>query len=179
MNSELLERDDTVLAVIDVQEKLIKSIGNAMETPLRNLLQASKILRIPIIVTQQYTKGLGESLSWITPYIDEVIEKTSFSAASTPAFQERMALSGRSTVLLTGVEAHICVLQTALELKKQKFRVVVAIDAVASRRERDVDIALMRLRSASIDVITSEMALFEWLRDAKDSDFRAISALVR
>ncbi len=181
MHSLLLERDDCVVVVIDVQEKLMKVIDNRIVDTIGILLQAANIVGVPIIITEQYPKGLGHTLGDIrAESVDSVIEKTSFSASDVDSFNERLRLFGRSNVIICGVESHICVLQTVLGIgPRTSYRPILAADAIASRKAQDTDLAIHRMRTAGVDIVSVKMILFEWLRDAENPDFKALSRLIR
>ena len=171
---------DTVLLVIDVQEKLTVKIPGAAEV-IRNigfLVDAAQILEIPAHATEQYPKGLGPTVPELARRFPTRLEKVSFSCAM-PKVVQLLQKSARSKILLTGIEAHICVLQSALDLLALDRRVFIAVDAVASRYEFDCKVALQRLQQAGCIPVTTEMALFEWLGGADHPSFKAIAALVR
>ena len=180
----LLRREDSVLVLVDCQEKLMPAMADA-ETLTRNLgrlLEGARLLGVPVLVTEQYPKGLGPT---IPPLADRLppdatrFVKLAFSAAGEEAFFDALEETGREQVLLVGVEAHICVLQTALDLVERGLSVQVAADAVASRDPRHVANALQRLTREGVIVTNHESALFEWLGVADGEAFKAISKLVR
>ena len=152
---------------------------------LRNALilaQAAQSLSVPTLATEQYPVGLGHTAPEIAALCSESLEKTTFGACGTPAFLEalqRLAPGGAPTLLISGCEAHVCVLQTALQLHAQGFDVRVVVDAVGSRSAISKHTALERMRAAGIGLVTTEMVLFEWLRDAKHPQFRALSKLIK
>lgn len=168
---------DSTLVLIDIQERLA-SVMPARESVVRKvevLLEAASRLGVPVVVSEQYPKGLGATVPEIAAKVPESsvrIEKTSFSACGA------MRLAG-SQVVLAGMEAHVCVLQTALELAAAGREVFVVADAVCSRTEAHYCNAMDRLRAAGIVVTNSESVIFEWLRDASHEQFRAISKLIR
>lgn len=172
------------LAVVDVQEKLCAVMNpEALQDVVKNcstLLQAANLLEIPAIHTEQYPKGLGSTLAalgaWLKP--EAAVEKTCFSCCDESAFRARLHRD-RQQVVLAGMEAHICVLQTALQLQESGRQVFVVEDAVLSRRDANKQNALARLRQAGIIVTNTESVVFEWLKVAEGDAFKQISKLVR
>jgi nicotinamidase-related amidase len=175
-----LSVQDSALLVIDVQEKLLPAIAGTprLLLNLAFLLDAARAVGVPILATEQYPKGLGPSHRAIAERLPaERPAKVVFSCGGVP--EVIAGLSGRPTVLLAGIEAHVCVLQTALDLLGRGLRVFVAADAVASRDEYDREIALLRLEHAGAVLTTVEAAAFEWLGTAAAPAFKAISLLVQ
>lgn len=174
---KLARAGDSTLVVIDMQERLAAAMP-AREAVVRAagiLLEAAARLQVPVMVTEQYPKGLGATVADVAGKIPEGatrIEKTCFSGAGS------LALT-RPQVVLAGMEAHVCVLQTALELAAAGREVFVAADAVCSRTEANYANALARMQAASVVVTNTESVIFEWLRDAAHEHFRAISRLIR
>lgn len=168
---------DSSLVVIDIQERLASAML-ARESVVRAtgiLLEAAARLRIPVWLTEQYPKGLGCTVAEVAakvPAGSTRVEKTSFSACA------RLPLT-RPQVVLAGMEAHVCVLQTALELAAAGRDVFVVADAVCSRAEANCSNALIRLQMAGVVVTNTESVIFEWLRDAANEHFRALSKLIR
>lgn len=172
------------LAIIDVQEKLAPAMQpEALAQLVRNcgiLLQAAALLEIPTLHTEQYPKGLGNTLAALSPWLAQSarIEKTAFSCAEVPAFRSQLT-SDRPQLILTGMEAHICVLQTALGLQQLGHQVIVAEDAVLSRNPEHKRNAMQRLQQAGIMVSNTESIVFEWLGRAEGDAFKTISRLIR
>src|SRR5262249_14255723 len=155
---------DTGLLVIDVQEKLMVKIPGA-DALVRNiafLIDGAKLLGVPVQATEQYPKGLGPTLPELAKRLPERPEKLAFSCCAVPEVVENFRRAARPKVLLAGIESHVCVQQTALDLLAHDFRVYVAADAVASRFATDHELALRRLERAGAILITSETAVFEW-----------------
>lgn len=179
----LMRAENAQLLVIDLQERLMPAIadGGAVMARAAQLLQATALLGVPALVTEQSPGKLGPTL----PDLDEArlaaraatLTKTSFDACAEPAFLE--AVAGDHDLVLAGCEAHICVLQTALTLLVHRRRVVIVADAVGSRRAESHRTALARLAAHGAEIVTTEMVLFEWLRSAEHPQFRAVSALIR
>ncbi len=176
----------SLLAVVDIQSRLAAVMPPAKrDEVVRNtaiLLQAASLLSVPALLTEQYPKGLGETEPAVTHYLPPatpIIEKTCFSCCAATGFMERLRQSRRDQIILAGMEAHVCVLQTALELHATGMRVFVVEDAVCSRRIRNKTNAIARLRAAGVIVANTESVLFEWLRDARHEHFKKISELMR
>ena len=179
-----LKKDDTVLVVVDFQERLMPAMraGASAAAEAAKLIKGFHAIGCPVLVTQQYTKGLGESAPEIKEAFEEFshIEKSSFSAMGEQAFIDALAETGRKTVVLCGVEAHVCVLQSALDLKEAGYSVFLATDAISSRKERDEKPAVKRMIQAGIVPTTVESTLFELLdNDSKSDTFKTISKLVK
>ncbi len=173
----------TVAVVVDIQEKLLPHIYDG-ESLLRNclkLIEGLKILSVPLIFTQQYTKGLGPTVAPVVKLIPEFehIEKNSFSCCEEPAFKERLALTSRKNVILCGIESHVCVLQTCLDLIDTGYTPVVVEDCVSSRKPDDKAVAIERMRQEGARITTLESVLFELTRRAGTDTFRSISKLVK
>lgn len=184
MPNLMMDPNDSLLLLIDVQEKLWPHIENKDQVlhHCRVLLQGAPKLGIPVLVTEQYPKGLGptlELLKEVQPEQATVCEKTSFGCLGDPDLFERIVRTGRSQLVLCGIETHVCVLQTALEALAKDFRVAVIADAVGSRVDSNRQLALDRLRAAGATIVSTEMILFEWMKTAKHSAFKEISALVK
>lgn len=176
-------REDTVAVVVDVQDCLFPHIyqHGQLEYNIRTLVQGLKILDIPIIVTQQYTKGLGETIPGVKELLPEtnVIEKMTFSCCGSDDFLRTLYGLGRDNVLLCGIEAHVCVMQTALDLLENGYIPVVAEDCVSSRRVNDKQIAVERMRYEDAVITTSESLLFELCMTSESEEFKQISRLVK
>ncbi|MFM9912718.1 MAG: isochorismatase family protein [Methylophilaceae bacterium] len=170
------------LVVIDVQERLSGVMEQmALTKVVMNcaiLLQAAKLLDIPALHTEQYPKGLGATLPELSQYLGTAVEKTCFSCYDEPSFRAKLR-GDRPQMVLAGMEAHICVLQTALQLQANGKQVFVVEDAVISRSEDNRRNALRRLRQAGVIVTNTESVVFEWLKMAEGDAFKQISKLVR
>lgn len=172
---------DTGLLVIDVQEKLVVKIPQA-DALVRNiafLVDAARLLGMTVQATEQYPKGLGPTVPPLAERLPERPDKVVFSCCAVPSVVETFRTAGRPKVLLAGMEAHVCVQMTALDLLSLNFRVYVAADAVASRYPIDHDYALRRLEQAGAVITTSEAAVFEWVGGASAPRFKEISRLVQ
>ena len=176
-----LKVEDTALLVIDIQEKLLPKIMQAGEV-LRNasfLVNAAKVLGVPVIATEQYPKGLGPTVEPIRGLLTTVWEKKTFSAVGEGGALDFLKSDARIKVVVVGIEAHICVMQTVLDLLNQGFHVFVCVDAVSSRYAIDVKIALKRMQQAGAILVTAETCVYEWLETAANPAFREISAMVQ
>jgi len=172
---------DTGLLVIDVQEKLMVKIPQAASV-VRNiafLVDAARLLAMPVQATEQYPKGLGPTVPELARRLPERAEKLAFSCCAIPAVAEGFHRAARPKVLLAGIETHVCVQQTALDMLAQGFRVYVPADAVASRYPVDHEFALRRLEHAGAILTTAETAVFEWVGGAGSPKFKEISRLVQ
>jgi len=177
---------DSVLAIVDLQERLAAAMDAAVRASVirnvRILLEAGTRLGIPVLVTEQYPKGLGPTATQIVEALPQGtprLEKTCFSCAGAAAFTTALEDRGRTQIVLTGMEAHVCVLQSALDLQSSRQRVFVVEDACCSRNREHHANAMHRLRACGIVVTNTESVVFEWLRDARHEHFRAVSALLR
>jgi nicotinamidase-related amidase len=179
----LLEAARSSLLLVDIQERLAPAIhdGSALIERARILLAAADRLRIPITVTEQYPQGLGPTDARLLPLPHEarIFAKTCFSATREPAIRTHLDGLHRPQLVVAGMEAHICVLQSALELQESGFDVFVCADATGSRRVSSRDLGLARLRDRGVDVVDVEMVLFEWLGAAGTDTFRELSRLIR
>ena len=174
-----------MLAVVDIQERLVPAVSGRDEIlwNTRRLIDGAKLFDVPVVVTEQYPKGLGPTMPELTAALPEgtpVIEKKSFSVCLVPEFLEEICRrESVYKVLLTGMETHICILQTALDLLSLGYEVHLVVDAVGSRFANDTQIAIRRLESSGVMLTTTESALFQWCRTAGAPQFKAVSNLVR
>ncbi|MHB8606531.1 MAG: hydrolase [Thermoplasmatota archaeon] len=183
-HTEKLHAARAVLVVVDAQERLIPAMHESGRAVARiaRAVRGATLLGVPVIATEQYKKGLGATVADVRdalPASAPVIEKTVFSCPAEPAFARALATTGRRQVLLAGVEAHVCVLATALDLLHDGFNVHVLEDAVASRDAMDRHLALRRLDHAGAVVSTTETALFEMLGGKDHPKFKEVQALVK
>ena len=179
----LLDRNDSVLLVVDVQEKLVPAMHDfaAARRGIETLIRSAVALGVPVLFAEQYPKGLGRTLPELAALAPDapVVPKVRFSAVGEPALLDHLEGIGRRTVVLCGLESHVCVLQTAFDLHDSGFRPAVAIDATTARTPRSAAVAELRMARAGIDIVTAEMACFEWLGEAGTDDFRTVSAFLR
>ena len=142
------------------------------------LAEAARLLDVPVCATEQNPAGLGPTVPPLAAYPQLVLAKTAFSAAADPGFSALLP-AGASEIVVAGCEAHVCVLQTVLDLLAGGHRVLVAADAVGSRDPADRAVALDRARQHGAEIVTSEMVLFEWLRDSQHPKFRQVQKLLK
>jgi len=176
-----MSRDDTALLVVDVQDKLLPVIRNRSHVVwnVRRLIDGAQVLGVEIAATEQYPQGLGPTTSELAERLDDIPSKVTFSCGECGSIFRQFAEHGRHKVLVVGIEAHVCVQQTVIDLLGDGFRVYVAVDAVSSRREIDYRTALRRMDSAGATLTSTEAALFEWCEVAGTPEFKQISRLVR
>lgn len=179
----LIQRQDAVLVAIDFQTKLMPAMADAvkLEETAEKLIKGLKTLGVPAIVTQQYTRGLGPTVEPVAQALGqyEPVEKTTFSAAEEPVFMKALEQTGKKSVIIAGIEAHICVQQTALQLLDMGYSVYVIQDCIASRKESDNLCSQQRMAAAGAVITTYEAILYELLKGAKEDGFKAISAIVK
>jgi nicotinamidase-related amidase len=177
---ELMSRHDTGLLVIDVQTKLMDKMTSrdSVLANIARLIEAATILGIPKQATEQYPKGIGPTVPELAHRLPVRSEKLTFSCCGLREIVEQFRQRHVHKVLLAGIETHVCVLQTALDLVAQGFHAFVAADAVASRKELDRDIGLKRMEQSGVVLTTTEAALFEWTERAGTPEFKEISRLV-
>jgi nicotinamidase-related amidase len=178
---ELMSRDQTALLVVDVQERLVPAIRDHARVVwnCRRLIDGARVLGIPVAGTEQYPRGLGPTVAPLAERLGELPSKLRFSCGECEAIFEEWEGRGIDKLLVCGVEAHVCVQQTVLDLLAHGWRVYVAVDAVGSRFEVDVETALRRMDSAGATLTTTEAALFEWCEVAGSPEFKEISRLVQ
>jgi nicotinamidase-related amidase len=183
----LLTRDKSQLLVIDVQEKLLPAMSNpdrVVERCIR-LVRAARALEIPVTVSEQYPGGIGPTVSPLREVLGNtgaVMEKIEFSCMKNEALRERLhdlRKRGRGQVVMGGIEAHVCVTQTAIDLEDQGFESFVVADAVSSRAKSSRRLALARLLKSGVDVVDSEMVVFEWLGKGGTPQFKELLGLVK
>jgi nicotinamidase-related amidase len=176
-------REDSLLLIIDVQQAMRK-VMDSWETvagKLRQLVQAADALGVPVLVTEQYKKGLGPTDPALLRAINAptVVQKEHFSACMEPAFLSAVRSYQRHKIVVAGMETHVCVLQTCLDLIASGFQVHLAADAVASRVDQNRDIAVDLLRQAGAVVSSAEIVIFQWACRANTADFRRILPIVK
>jgi len=178
---EMMSPGDTALLVVDVQEKLVPAIAHhgRVVWNVRRLIDGAKVLGIPVVATEQYPTGLGPTVPELSERLGTIPSKLTFSCGGCPAIFEDLDKRGIHKVLVCGMEAHVCVQQTVLDLLAAGWRVYVAVDAVGSRFDVDSRTALARMDSAGATLTTAEAALFEWCDIAGTPEFKAISRLAR
>lgn len=177
-------REATQLLVIDVQSKLFPHIHEheEIEKNCNILIEGFKVLDLPIVVTEQYTRGLGETIDSLKDHLGDAynpIEKSTFSCCRDTGIMANIMGNGQQNVVICGIESHVCVLQTVLDLIAYGFRPVVVADCVSSRSAYNKKIALKRMQQAGAILTTYESILFELLQTSGTDEFRAISKLVK
>lgn len=176
--------DDTIALVVDFQERLAPVIDN-QEMLLHNteiLIKGLRALNIPILVTQQYTKGIGMTVPVLTTALGEEFhyyDKLTFSCAEDEVIRKKIEESGKRNIILCGIEAHICVLQTAIDLRAMGYQVVLVEDCIGSRKEKDRQLGLKRAHMEGAIPASYESILFELTRVAKTEVFKEISGLIK
>lgn len=174
---------DTIALVIDFQERLMPVMADKEELEKRTniLIKGLKALEIPMIITQQYTKGLGMTIPsfFASAETESYLEKMTFSCFETDEIKEAIEKSGCKNVIICGIESHICVLQTCIDLKEAGYNPVLVTDCISSRKESDKKIALLRAQQEGITLTTSEAILFELTRVSGTPVFKQISKLIK
>ena len=179
-----LDRNKAVLVVIDIQEKLCRAMDpeflGALTANTAILLESARELGLPVIATEQYVRGLGETLEVLKSQLpDAALEKMTFSCCGDLKFVEALKATGRTQVIITGMESHVCVLQTVLELLDAGFVVHVVRDAVMSRHEKNWITGLDVMGAAGAVITSTEAVLFQLLKVAGTDEFKKLSKLVR
>ena len=176
-------KDDSVLVLIDFQERLMPAMVNADKVlkTTRKLIEGVNEFEIPIIVTQQYTNGMGPTVPELAPEIGdfEPVEKKEFSCMQNEEFVKKLEETGRGTVIVAGCETHVCVQQTVLDLLEAGYSVIVAGDCVSSRKRYTRNTALALMNSEGAEISAYESILFDILQTADDPRFKAISKIVK
>jgi len=178
-----IERQQSAGLVIDIQERLFPHMDQ-QEALLRKttlLLEGLRVLQIPLLVTEQYPKGLGVTLKPISLLLEKeaVLEKISFSCCGDQAVTGKLESLARPSIIICGIEAHVCVLQTVVDLVKLGYRAVVVEDCISSRNPEDKRVAVERMRSEGAVITICESILFELAEVAGTDEFKAISRLVK
>jgi nicotinamidase-related amidase len=179
-----IRRDNAIAVVVDVQERLFPHIDDheQLGKNIEKFVIGMQILNMPIIVTEQYPKGLGTTIPPLQIALADYyspMEKMSFSCSGEREFMDSLENLGRKQILIVGIETHVCVLQTALDLRSAGYRPVVMEDCVSSRRSNDKHVAIERMRRAGCIITTMESVLFELCAVAGTETFRNISKLVK
>ena len=179
----LLKASDSLLLVVDVQEKLAPAVADnrAIVARIELLMRAAKRLAVPLLVSEHYPSGIGHTLAGLSALApkDAVFEKITFSCLKQDGVPDRFRKLGRKQVVVCGMEAHVCVLQSALSLLEAGYQVHLTEDATGSRHAVDRAAALRRLERAGGTLVTAEMVVFEWLERGDSPAFRELLALVK
>ncbi|HKD36055.1 MAG TPA: hydrolase [Pirellulales bacterium] len=178
---ELMSSADTGLLVVDVQEKLIRLVPDHKRIVwnIRRLIDGAKMFEMPVLATEQYPKGLGGTVAELASRLKSIASKTAFSSVGCRQIASELEGSPRPKWLVVGIEAHVCVQQTVLDLLGNGWRVYVAVDAIGSRHEIDRQTAIARMDSAGATLTTTEAALFEWCGDSSTPQFKQVSAMIK
>jgi len=183
MNQGLISREGTVFVVIDVQEKLFPHIADKERIleNIKKLIQFAEIMKIPIVLTEQYPKGLGRTVPDLKRLLPSIqpIEKIEFSCMKSEKFKEVLIKLKAKTLVIAGIETHICVAQTAIEGLDSGYRVYVVSDAVSSRSLDDRNMGLERMRQRGVTIGSTEMLIYELLEKAGTPEFKETLKLVK
>lgn len=175
----LLQKNQSCLVLIDIQEKLTPLVNHAAQlvSSVQWLLRLATELDVPLLVSEQYPQGLGKTVEPLRQWIpgQTEIEKIYFSCLRDATFAKHWQMLNKKQAVLAGIETHVCVLQTALDLNAAGIDVFVVVDAVSSRHELDHQCALERMQQEGIHLVTHEMVFFEWVEHAGTSAFKALS----
>ena len=182
----ILKKDNSQLLIVDIQEKLVSAMSERKKL-LRNslvLIESANELDIPTTFSTQYAKGLGDLHPDIIKFINgcDVFDKTSFSCSQDHKINDSIGHKvnlGYSQLIIFGIELHICVLQSALGFKKKGIEVYVVVDATSAREKESMDIAVSRLSKNGINIVTTEMVIFEWLKYSGTDTFKKLSQLIK
>lgn len=179
-----IARDSTALLVVDVQERFIPVIHDAKAVVENSVvaIRASRELGIPILTTEQYPEGLGVTVPEIAVALGDAYkpsEKTAFSACGVEQVGAELRDVGAKSVVIVGIEAHVCVLQTALDLLEQGYHVFPVANAISSRTPENRTLGLERMRQSGAVIVSTEMLIFELLRDARDPHFKTLQSLIK
>ncbi len=178
----MFDIDNTSIICIDVQEKLVKmsETGETVKNNAIKLMQAAKILNINSILTEQYPKGLGKTINEITSIKNFLtIEKTTFSAYQTKEFKNNFNKIKNNNLLIFGIETHICVLQTVIDFLNEGYKVFIIEDCCCSRSEKNHTTALSLAKQKGANIITLEIALFNFLKSSNHKNFKEIQFLIK
>ncbi len=184
MSSPFFHIDTSLLLVVDIQQRLWPHIANREQVRDRTsvLMKGAREIGVPAIVTEQYPKGLGPTLPELMEVRapeTRVCSKTAFGCLGDVPLKRAIERMGRKQLVVCGIETHVCVLQTVLEALANRYQVAVVADAVGSRDDANRSLGFDRMRAAGAVIASSEMILFEWMRDARHPAFKAISTLVK
>ncbi len=180
-----MDREKAVLVAIDFQETQVRmmppDVGKNLVRNIKILLAFARHLKIPDLATEQYPKGLGKTVSEVKEELGSIvpIEKVSFSCCGVNAFNERLEETGRKQAVLTGIEAHVCVLQTATDLLRRNYEVHVVADAVGSRKKSDWETGLKWIEKKGAMISSTEIIAFQWLKEAGTEDIKQLSKLLK
>lgn len=179
----LMKAEDALLLIVDVQERLLPAIAEArlVARHCEILMKGAARLNLPTLVSEQYPRGIGHTIPELRVLAapEAVLEKLHFSCGEDSGITERVASYRRRQLVLAGIEAHVCVLQSALRFQEMGYQVFVAADACSSREQANADLAFQRMRANGVEVVATEMVLFEWLHCAGTPEFKDLIALIK
>lgn len=179
----IVDESDCALLIVDVQSKLLDKINNKNEiiANINKAKSAFNILNLPILISEQYPKGLGKTEKSILNDVNNYskIEKTSFSCFRSEDFCKKLKVSNKSQIIICGIETHICIFQTAYDLSNGNYNIFVLSDCVSSINYNNHIEGLNRLRQANIKIINTEMLIFDILKDSKHKNFKELSSLIK
>ena len=176
----MLEISNTIILMIDMQEKLVSATSAEFEVKqAEKILKASEILDIPVLVSEQYPKGLGQTVPSLRSEKQHYIEKTAFSIFNESGFAEIIKGYNRKQIVLFGIETHICVYQTAMDLVKNGYEVILVKDACKSRKEFEYETGIELMRQNGVKISSVEIVLFELLKTSKHTNFKEIQQLIK
>lgn len=186
IHPNFLSEQNSLVVVVDLQTKLSAAMPEAeallMTSNIGSLIEAAGLLNVPVLLTEQYSKGLGHLDPTVSGKLLDytlIFEKTGFSCCTADGFTDAITDTERKQIILVGQEAHVCVLQTALELMHLGYQVYVVEDAICSRKAEHKFYALQRMQQQGATITNYESVLFEWLRDSTHPEFKNISKLLR
>lgn len=175
----LISPNKALLLVVDIQEKLVPAVCQPEQLikQTRWLMEIATLLKVPVLVSEQYPQGLGHTVAELAELVstEQVVDKVYFSCAAESPCLEKIRQQQRSQIVICGMEAHVCVFQTAVGLKEQGFDVFVVSDLISSRHEGDKQLAIARLQQLQIQIVSREMVAFEWMEKSDTESFKAIS----
>jgi len=179
----MLNKNNSILHIIDVQERIFDVMYNKefLKENMVRFLKGIQTLNIPVVWMEQYPKGLGSTIPELRELMpdNKPLEKMCFSSCNQPAFLDEMKSSGKDTVLIMGIETHVCVYQTIMGLLDRGYKVELVADAVSSRTKENYELGLRIIESLGAKLTTVEMALFELLQESGTNEFKQISKLVK
>ncbi len=183
MDKFFLKKDNALLVIVDIQQRLAAamSVKDKVVTNTVHCIEAAKVLNLPLLVTEQYPKGLGRTIPEILQALPEhvPIEKIAFSCCGEQSFLDAIAAVGRTHVILTGMETHVCVLQTCIDLLRAGYHVHAVADAICSRSKENYRVALQFMRDAGAVITCTETILFQLLEKAGSEEFRTLSKRIK
>ena len=179
---KIINENNCIIVIIDIQEKLVNIIKDStIKENAVHIAKTANILNIPVLITEQYPKGLGSTIQDIKDSVCNAvyIEKTNFNAFSEQKFKEYISNTNKKQIIIFGIETHICVLQTIYDILNKGFDIFLVENASGSRNDKDKEIAIERLRKAGCEIVTTEMVIFELLKSSRHPKFKEIQALIK